>query len=163
MTKLARKRVTKGTNTILVALLLVAACPLYWLVLNTAHTSVPWLNAPLRQPQRIANERIHLAEGEYIVYSFDGGAEVQLQLSATPKQVDVMLMTRPQADVFRKNADSLFGGTYEYFPALSGKKILRMDKTATVPGGAWSIIVMRPEESVLFKDGTNVEVNITRF
>lgn len=74
-----------------------------------------------------------------------------------------MLMTREEAEKFKKVSSDLFGGKYTYRQALSSKQILRIDQTETLPQGHWVIVVMRPSESLLFQKGTNVDVVVTAY
>jgi hypothetical protein len=88
-------------------------------------------------------------------------SRVRVQVAAEPKNVDVMLMTKEDQEKFRQAAGKLFGGQYTYRQALSSQQILRMDKTEVVPQGEWSIVVMRPAESLLFQEQTKANVVVT--
>ncbi|HEV8243502.1 MAG TPA: zinc ribbon domain-containing protein [Nitrospirales bacterium] len=121
------------------------------------------LKETLRQPKKIVNARVQLNEGQHVQYSFtlNSDARVQVKVTAQPKQVDVMLMTRPQAEKFREAAGNLFGGQYAYQKALSSQSVLQMNRTGALPRGEWSIIVKRPSEALLFQDPTDAEIVVT--
>jgi len=121
------------------------------------------LKVALRQPKKVVNERVQLNEGQHVQYSFtlNSYARIQVKVTAQPKQVDVMLMTRPQAEKFREAAGKLFDGQYSYQKALSSQSVLHMNRTEALPRGEWSIIVKRPSEAMLFQDPTAAEIVVT--
>ena len=150
-------------------LLVIAAAGIFWLWRSaTSDRAAPpsaGLAGALRQPRKVIDERIELNEGRFVSYSFKLGTDtrVRVQVTAEPKNVDVMLMTKEEAEKFRQVSGNLFGGQYTYRQALSSKQILRMDKTEVVPEGEWSIVVMRPQESLLFQDKTSANVVVTAY
>lgn len=97
------------------------------------------------------------------MYSFElrSDARVSVRVRAAPKDVDVMLMTVAELEKFKKAMGKLFGGHYTYRKTLSGKSVLDMDETETLPVGQWAIVVQRPQESVLFGDATSAAVDVT--
>ena len=146
-------------------IILVVGGFLVWRAVNsdTAAPLTAGLTAALRQPHKVVDERIQLKEGEYHVYGFtlNSDARVQVQVGATPKDVDVMLMNKAEFEKFQQVSGSLFGGQYSYRQALSGKGILNLDRTETLPAGTWSIVVMRPSEALLLRKETNASVIVT--
>ena len=148
-------------------LLVVAAAVIFWLWRSaTSDRAAPpsaGLSGALRQPDKLVDERIELNEGQSTFYSFRlrTDARVRVQVTAEPKNVDVMLMSKEDQEKFRQVAGKLFGGQYTYRQALSSKQILRMDKTEVVPEGEWSIVVMRPQESLLLREKTTANIVVT--
>jgi len=130
---------------------------------NTAAPPSAGLRATFRQPQKVVSEKISLKEGQAMTYSFQlrTDARVEVKVQATPKDVDVMLMTSAELERFKKATGELFGGRYTYRQALSRKSILNMSQTEILPAGKWAIVVRRPEESVLFGDNTAASVDVT--
>jgi hypothetical protein len=123
------------------------------------------LRAAFRQPQKLVSERTSLKEGQAMMYSFDlrSDARLEVRVNARPKSVDVMLMTAAELERFKKAMGELFGGKYTYRRALSGKSVLDMKETETLPAGNWAIVVRRPQESVLFADDTAASVEVTAY
>lgn len=152
---------------VFLVLLVVAAAGVFWFwrsaTSDRAATPSAGLSGALRQPKKLVDERIELNEGQSMSYSFRLGTDsrVRVQVTAEPKNVDVMLMSKEDQEKFRQVAGKLFGGQYTYRQALSSEKILQMDKTEVVPEGEWSIVVMRPQESLLFQDKTTANVIVT--
>lgn len=152
---------------VFLVLLIVAAAGVFWFWRSaTSDRAAPpsaGLSGALRQPKKLVDERIELNEGQSMSYSFRLGTDsrVRVQVTAEPKNVDVMLMSKEDQEKFRQVAGKLFGGQYTYRQALSSEKILQMDKTEVVPEGEWSIVVLRPQESLLFQDKTTANVIVT--
>jgi hypothetical protein len=123
------------------------------------------LSEAIRQPVRVVNEKVDLKEGSYMVYSFvlNKQASVQVQVTAEPKHVDVMLMTKDEAEKFREVSGKLFGGKYSYRQALSSQNVLRMDETELLPAGAWAIVVMRPVEAIFRHKATKADIVVTAY
>lgn len=138
---------------------------LFWRSLNSDSAAPPTagLAGVLRQPEKLADERIELHEGQYKAYSFSlrSDARVRVAVQAAPKSVDVMLMNSSDFKGFQKASRKLFGGKYTYREALSGQQILSLEKTEMVPSGHWTLVVMRPAEALLFKKGTSASVTVT--
>jgi hypothetical protein len=158
----------KGTKIrIILALLVIIVGVSYWFWrASTSNRAAPpsaGLSAALRQPVKVVDEQVELKEGQFVSYFFAlrTDARVQVQVNAQPKHVDVMLMTKEEADKFRQVSGSLFGGQYTYRQAFSSKQVLRMDKTEILPKGEWTIIVMRPSEALLFQKGTSLNIIVT--
>ncbi len=165
--RITKKRPVVGP--ILLLLLIVVGAGLIWLWrAATSEKAAPTSAGPaasLRQPKKLVDERIQLKEGQYIIYSFVlyTDSRVQVQIAAEPKHVDVMLMTKAEAEKFRDVTGNLFGGKYTYRQALSGRLVLKMDKTEILPQGEWSIVVMRPSETLLFGKETAATVTVTAY
>jgi len=141
----------------------------YWLWRATTSDEAAPLSAgffaAFRQPERVVNERAELKEGEFASYFFAlrTDARVQVQVSAGPKNVDVMLMTKEEAERLRQSPDNLFGGRYTYREDLSSKQVHAMDRTEVLPKGEWTIVVMRPSEGLLPEKGTSVNIIVTTY
>lgn len=156
-----------GMRPVFIVLLAIVIGIIFWLWRSaTNDRSAPpsaGLSGALRQPKKLVDERIELNEGQSMFYSFRLATDsrVRVQVTAEPKNVDVMLMSKEDQEKFRQVAGKLFGGQYTYRQALSSQQILRMDKTEVVPEGEWSIVVMRPQESLLFRDKTSANVVVT--
>jgi hypothetical protein len=152
---------------VFLVLIVVAAAVIFWLWRSaTSERAAPpsaGLSGALRQPKKVVDERIELNEGQSMSYSFRLGtdARVRVQVTAEPKNVDVMLMSKEEQEKFHQVMGKLFGGQYTYRQALSSKLILRMDKTEVVPVGEWSIVVMRPQESLLLHEKTTANIVVT--
>ena len=112
----------------------------------------------------VTSERIRLAEGEAKAFGFalPGQSTVEVSVEASPKQVDVYLMTEAEWKKFKDANESFFGGSFTYRQSrLSSKSILRMDETDDLPFGSYRVVVRRPNDSLLFGDDTAATVNIT--
>jgi hypothetical protein len=130
---------------------------------NTAAPASAGLGAAFRQPQKVVSERISLKEGQARMYGFQlrSDSRVEVKVEASPKNVDVMLMTSAELERFKKATGELFAGRYTYRQSLSRKSILDMKETEILPAGQWAIVVRRPQESMLFGDGTAASVDVT--
>lgn len=119
----------------------------------------------IRQPQVVVSERIQLSEGNAMSYGFTlpSDRRVQVTVDATPKAVDVMLMTDADWASYERASGKLFGGRYSYRQALSRESILHMDQSEILPAGTWRIAVRRPQEALLFPSDTAVTIRIVSF
>lgn len=152
-------------------LVLLAACAVivvwFWRSTYNERAAPPsaGLLAAIRQPKTLVNERVQLNEGQHVLYSFtlNSDARVQVKVAADPKQVDVMLMSKTEADEFKQVSAKLLGGKYTYRQVLSSQKVLQMDKNEILPSGDWCIVVMRPREALLGGTGTAASISITVF
>lgn len=119
----------------------------------------------IRQPMKVVEKKVELEEGMSHIYSFTlpSDARVQVQLSADPRPVDLLLMTAEDATKFRAASSKLFGGKYAYRQALSSKHVLQMDETEKLPAGDWAIVVARPQEAVLFGERTIADISVTAY
>jgi hypothetical protein len=155
---------TKVLGVIVLAMLLFVLWGMWRSVTNDkAAPPTAGLFGAIRQPVKVVNERTQLNEGQSMIYGFtlNTDSRVQVQVNAQPKDVDVMLMTAVQAQRFRDVSGQLFGGNYTYTQALSGQRILNMDKTVALPKGDWAIVVMRPREAILLQDSTAAQTLVT--
>jgi hypothetical protein len=163
---ISKKRTTTSVIKIVgiigILVIIIGVSYLFWRAATSNRAAPPsaGLFAALRQPKKVVDERLELEEGQFFYYSFTlrTDARVQVQVDAEPKHVDVMLMTKEEAEKFRQVSGSLFGGQYRYSQVLSSKQVLMMDKTEILPKGEWTIIVMRPSEGLLFWKGTSVNI-----
>src|SRR5262245_3309393 len=117
----------------------------------------------LRQPKVVVDERVALNEGQSLIYRFvlKSASRVEVEVNAQPKQVSVMLMSDADAESFRKANQMVFGGQFSMRQAVSSENILSMNKTEILPQGAWSIVVMRPLEAILFGESTTAQIKVT--
>lgn len=88
-------------------------------------------------------------------------ARVEVNVEASPKDVDVMLMTADDLAQFKQARGKLFGGKYTYRQALSRQATLKMQQTEVLPLGSWAIVVQRPQEAIIFGDETTVSADVT--
>jgi len=123
------------------------------------------VEALVRGPQTIVDERVQLHEGDARGYGFSlpSARKVDVQVSANPKDINVWLMTESQWGTYQKVHGNLTGGRFEYMQGLSRAKILSWSGTDVLPQGSWRIVVERPREAVLFGDATNANVKIVGY
>ena len=123
----------------------------------------PVLPSAIREPQVMVNESVVLKEGNAKLYSFSlpTDREVTVEVTASPKVVDVMLMTAADRQKYEEAMGSLFDRGFTYRQKLSSKGVLRFSETDTVPAGTWTIVVQRPNESALLGDDTAATVKVT--
>jgi hypothetical protein len=121
------------------------------------------LREVIRQPQKLVSERISLKEGQAEMYSFTlaSSGRVEVKVNASPKDVDVMLMTADELKKFQAALGKAFGGRYTYRQALSRQKVLGMTASEVLPAGDWAIVIQRPVEGALFHDDTAASVDVT--
>ncbi len=163
--KAAKKR-TRPVFLIALGIAVVGVFVVYRAVTsNTAAPPSAGVRGALRQPQKVVSEKVSLKEGQAMMYSFDlrTNARVEVRVRATPKNVDVMLMTGAELEKFKKAMGALFGGKYTYRQALSARGILNMKETEILPAGRWAIVVQRPQESILIGDDTAASVDVTAY
>ena len=115
----------------------------------------------IRPSQELLNSSYELDESEYLFQSFElyTDARVHLEVYASPEPVDVMLMTPSDFEGYRKASEE--GGSYTYRDALSGKQILRFDKTEILAEGEWTIVIRRPIENILSPQSTTADITLT--
>ncbi len=121
------------------------------------------LTAVFREPRKVADTRVDLNEGQHVSYAFGLETESRVSVRVTAKgdTVDVMLMPKPEAEMFRNAGGNLFGGGYSCLEALSSSQAAWLDKTEVVPKGEWSLVVMRPKKASPGKEGVPVEIAVT--
>lgn len=93
-------------------------------------------------------------------FSLPSPRRVDVEVTADPKKIDVLLMTEDQWAKYQKVHGSLWGGQYQYMAGLSRQGVLRWSGSEILPTGHWRVVVQRPTESVLFGDSTNASVKI---
>ena len=161
------KNSTTKNRTAQVVILLVLCLGLFGLwrsiLSNKAAPPGAGLIGIVRQPVKVVDQRVQLKEGQAVTYSLNLNTDsrVQVQVTAAPKPVDVMLMDQNQAAQFRQAMGKLFGGNYTYMQALSGQQVLSMDKTDLLPRGQWALVVMRPREAILFTEDAAAQIVVT--
>jgi len=121
------------------------------------------VTAAFRQPQKVVSETVALKEGTWHRYSFalNSDARVQVKVYATPKAVDVLVMDDDGRANFEAAMKSGDGGKYTLVQALSSKGVLNFDQTAALSAGSWNVVVMRPQEALLFGKETKAAVRVT--
>ncbi len=104
-------------------------------------------SAAFREPRTIADERLALKAGQNVVYAFSlqTDSRVHVRVTAVTGPVDMMLLTRADADRFRSAGGELFGGGYSGHPAFSETQVGMLDKTDVAKKGEWALVVMRPK------------------
>lgn len=120
------------------------------------------LAAAIAGPRTIVDERIELKEGEAQSYGFrlQDPEDVDVQVNAAPKKVNMMLMSEEQWAKYKKVHGSLWGGEFEYKKALSREGVLEWTGSELLPPGSWRVVVERPKESLLFGDSTAARVKV---
>lgn len=114
-------------------------------------------------PQAIVNERVELKEGNAMGYAFrlPSQRRIDVEVSAQPKNINVMLMTEEQWAKYQKVKGSLWGGQYQYTQGLSRQGVLTWSGSEILPAGSWRLVIERPSEALLFGDATSASVKIT--
>ncbi len=131
----------------------------------TSDTKAPFsagLTAAFREPRKVADERITLKAGQHVSYPFalETDARVHVRITAVADPVDMMLMSRADAEKFRGAGGNLLGG-YSGFPALSSRQVGMLDKTEVVPKGEWSLVLLRPKDTPSPKPEAAADVAVT--
>jgi hypothetical protein len=113
-------------------------------------------------PQTIVSETISLKEGQAMGYGFriPSDRRIEVNVTANPKPVNVMLMSEAQWKKYNDVRGKLFGGQYEYKQALSKEAVLQMKESDILPAGSYRIVVERPAEALIFKKETAASVSI---
>jgi hypothetical protein len=123
------------------------------------------LAGALREPKKVVSDRFSLKEGQAKSFSFNlnTDARIEVRVDASPKNVDVMLMTAADLRQFNQAMGKLFGGKYTYRQALSRQATMKMDQSEVLPAGAWAVVVQRPQEALIFGKETTVSVDVTAY
>ena len=131
-----------------------------WLIFKISSGSS--LAGAVRGPQVIVNEKVQLKEGAAVGYGFSlpTSRRVEVEISASPKNVNVMLMSESDWANYQRVKGRLFGGQYQYRAALSRENVLTWSGSEILPEGTWRIVVERPREAILFGDATNASIKI---
>lgn len=113
-------------------------------------------------PQTLVNETIELKEGTAMGYGFTIPTDrrIEVRVNASPKPVNVMLMTEDQWAKYQNVHGKLFGGQFEYKRALSKQSVLQMSDSDVLPSGTYRVVVERAEEALFFKKATAATVTI---
>ena len=120
------------------------------------------ISSAITGPTTLADERVQLKEGQWKGYgvALPTARKVEIHVTAGPKAVDVVTVAKSDYDQFTKAQQSLFGGKFQYVPALSSQRVTKYDGQGILAQGEWYVVVMRPQESLLFGDDTNAQVRI---
>lgn len=120
------------------------------------------LNA-ISEPEVVFDETATLDEGEAKLYSvtLDRPRDLRVEVRASPKSVDIMLMNDEDVAGYRKAKGKLFGGNFTHREVLSSPGVTAFDKTDSVPAGRWTLVVQRPQEAALLTDKTSASVRIS--
>jgi antitoxin component HigA of HigAB toxin-antitoxin module len=139
-------------GTLVVVLLLVK--------LLNQHATPP--RPPKPPPQTLLDDRFELQEGQYRSLSFHlpQPREIELSMDAAQKPVNVYLLTADQWGQFTQNEASIFGSGFNYTKALSQRRTMKLERTATLPEGDWHLTVERPKESIIFKEPAVVTIKV---
>jgi hypothetical protein len=151
-----------------VGLVLIAIAVFYIYRAATSNRAAPLstgLAGAIRQPTKLVSDRFSLKEGQAQMFSFSLGSDARVEVSveASPKNVDVMLMTDSELKKYKQAMGKLFGGKYTHRQALSRQATMKMNQTELLPAGAWAIVVQRPQEAILFGHETTVSVDVTAY
>ena len=122
--------------------------------------------APGSPPQSVLHQRNQLKEGESATHSFflAQNARVHIEITATPKPVDVMVMTSDEAAKFQQGQGKFFAflaPEYTYRQTLSAQDVSTMDRSDILPPGNWVIVITLPRQAVFFKKDTAVSTILT--
>lgn len=162
-----RKRTGIRIFSLLLLAIIIGVSYWFWRA-STSNRAAPLsagIFAAFRQPKTVVDKRVELKQGQFISHRFGlrTDARVEVQVSADPQYVDVMIMTKEDADRLRQTPGRLSGGEYKYVEALSSKQVHRMDKTEVLPKGEWAVIVMQPSEALSFQERTSVSIVVTAY
>ena len=116
-------------------------------------------------PTVLTEERVQLKEGQWKAYgvTLPSPRKVEVHVTANPKSVDVVTVSEKDYAQFAKVNRALFGGEYQYIPSLSSKSVVKYDGGAVLGQGGWYVVIMRPQESLVFGDDTNAAVKIVGY
>ena len=166
----ASRRRRSSRKLALLALIIAVELLIFWRSgANNRDKGAPSTNAlaaPLTLPQSVAHQRKQLKEGQSATYPFflGQGATVRIEITATPKPVDVMVMTSEEAAKFQQGEGKFFAflaPAYTSRQELAAQDVMTMDRTDTLPQGNWVIVITRPREAVFFKKDTVVSTVLT--
>ncbi|HEY2384929.1 MAG TPA: hypothetical protein VGK48_27455 [Terriglobia bacterium] len=121
---------------------------------------------PTSPPQDVIHQRSQIKEGDSATRAFflDKDSRVRIEITATPRPVDVMIMTGDEAAKFREGEGKFFAflaPEYTYQKSLSAQDVMTMDKTDILPQGNWVLVIAHPREAVFFKKDTVVSTVLT--
>ncbi len=121
------------------------------------------LRSAVAGPETVVSEMVSLDEGRAMGYSFvlPTPRRVEVAVTASPKAVNVYLMTDQDWDAFNKSRQKLLGGKFTYRRALSSESVLNMKQSDIIPAGSWRIVVERPSEALFGGKSTAASVKIT--
>ena len=119
------------------------------------------VSGALTGPSTIVSETVELEEGEAKCYGVTLPADRQVDVDIeSSRKINIMLMDPQQWERYKDARQSLFGGKYEYNPALSAESVRRMKTSRVIPGGSWCLAIEHPRESVVFVEKARVRVLI---
>lgn len=113
-------------------------------------------------PETIFDETYTLDEGQGRTYSFSFVQDRRIHVSvrAQPKRVNVLLMNDSDFAEYTRARGKLLGGEYHYIPALSATGVTDTEREALLPAGRYTVVVERPNDSLLITDMTTAHVTI---
>jgi len=113
-------------------------------------------------PELIFDETVRLDEGDARSYPFTVSSSrlIHVSLHASPKRVNVILMTASDFDEYQRTRGKLVRSGYHYLQAISEKSVLDAEKEVVLPSGTYHVIVERPRDSVILTDATSAHVVI---
>lgn len=160
-----RRRTRRRILLLLLLAIILGVCYWFWRASTSDRVAPPSAGffAVFRQPKTVVAERAELKQGEFVSYPFGlkTDARVEVQVNAQPQHVDVIMMTKEEADRLRQTSGGLSREEYTYVQALSSKQIHRMDKTEVLSKGEWTVFVFRPSEALLSQERTSVNLTVT--
>ncbi len=120
------------------------------------------VSSAITGPTALADERVQLKEGQWKGYGLvlPAARKIEIHVTASPKSVDVVTVAKKDYDQFTEAHQPLFGGRFQYVPSLSSQRVTKYDGGGILTQGEWYVVVMRPQESLLFGDDTNAQVRI---
>ncbi len=118
----------------------------------------------LTGPEELFNERIGLQEGQAknYIFSLSDTRRVEVTVKASPKPVNVYLMTDGDLDAYSR-ARGKHRSDFPYQQEISDGHVLHMQRSARLRAGSWHIVVERPREALLFGEETGVSVLVVAY
>lgn len=124
------------------------------------------VSLPQGPPHDVVHRRDLLKEGGSASYSFFLAKDttVHIEITATPKPVDVMVMTGDDAAKFQEGEGkflAFLAPAYTYRQTLSAQEVTTLDRTDILGPGNWVLVIKRPREAFFFKEDTAASTILT--